>query len=372
MKHLFFYLPLTLLVLVVACKGKKNASVEPSADIIQEPDTIPVEAIAELPPLEAGEVYLKGKNIFGEDVELTGTHIEEPDTFVFKLIEPKMVIKDSLLILSSMNAPFYVFHFPQFTYVKTIGIRGNGPDEFQNPIVVQSLDPAYLCYLLDGYNGKIYGLNCNLEKHFIKTIFNSKSQWDYIEHAYSISDKALVYRMGGSIVRASLEGDSVQTEKIHSLRLEQAKKMPTQGTLNVNPLRNRMVYAYKYAKFVKFMDLEAKTVRILNFEQSGFDEQTLNIANGLDSNVSYYMQVLPTRDYVYITYSGRTPYVVAAEIQKGNRYMYLEKYDWNGNPIKRYKLNDFCVCCVIDEKTNQIALPTFYHDDPFVVYQLDE
>ena len=55
------------------------------------------------------------------------------------------------------------------------------------------------------------------------------------------------------------------------------------------------------------------------------------------------MQVLPTRDYVYITYSGRTPYVVAAENNKGKHHMYVEKYDWNGNPVKKYKLNDFCV-----------------------------
>lgn len=30
--------------------------------------------------------------------------------------------------------------------------------------------------------------------------------------------------------------------------------------------------------------------------------------------------------------------------------MYVEKYDWNGNPVKKYKLNDFCVYTVLDEK----------------------
>ena len=120
------------------------------------------------------------------------------------------------------------------------------------------------------------------------------------------------------------------------------------------------------------MDMEAKTVRTLNFEQSEFDEKTLTVINGLDANVTHYMQVLPTRDYVYITHSGRTPYVVAAEAQKGNNYMYLEKYDWNGNPVKRYKLHDFCVYNVIDPKPGTLVMTTYYHDDPFVVYHLDE
>jgi hypothetical protein len=51
--------------------------------------------------------------------------------------------------------------------------------------------------------------------------------------------------------------------------------------------------------------------------------------------------------------------------------MYVEKYDWNGNPVKKYKLNDFCVYTVLDEKTNRLVLSTYYYDDPLVVYQLD-
>ena len=74
---------------------------------------------------------------------------------------------------------------------------------------------------------------------------------------------------------------------------------------------------------------------------------------------------------LYITYSGRTPYVVAAENNKGKHYMYIEIYDWNGNPVKKYKLNDFSVYTVLDEKTNRLVLSTYYNDDPLVVYQFD-
>lgn len=137
-----------------------------------------------------------------------------------------------------------------------------------------------------------------------------------------------------------------------------AKAYRRQEPLCTNPGRDRMVYAYKYTKIIKFMDMEAKTVRTLNFEQSEFDEKTLTVRDGLDANVTHYMQVLPTRDYVYVTHSGRSPYVVAAENTKGNNYMYLEKYDWNGNPVKRYKLHDFCVYNVIDPKSEHAG-----HDD---------
>lgn len=354
---------------LVACGGKKTTEVESRETSVT--DSIVEEKIVELPPLEEGEVFLKDMNPFGEAVELQGTHIVEPDTFIFKPSSPNMVIKDNLMIMQSRNAPFYVFRYPEFTYIRTVGLRGNGPDEFMAPHVISSLNPAYLCYLFDCSKGTLYGLDENFETHFIQKIHTAKTQWDYVEHIYAAGENSFIYPKGRKIYRTTLEGDSVRTEELKNMTLKRAKKMPALGCLGVNPVRNRIVYAYKYAKIVKFMDLNGNTERILNFQQSGFDEGTLHIADGLDSNVTYYMQVIPTRDYVYITYSGRTPYVVAAEVKKGNHYMYVEKYDWNGNPVKKYKLNDFSVYTALDEKTNKLVLSTYYYDDPLVVYQLD-
>lgn len=278
MKHLFFCSSLIILSLS-ACSGKQNTTA--GTEIETPPaDTVAIEIIPELPPLEAGEVFLKGKEVFSEETELTGTHIEEPDTFIFKPIEPTMVIRDSLLIMGCRDAPFYVFRYPSFTHVKTIGDRGNGPDEFMLPVAIESSDPDYLCYMLDGYNGNLYGLDSHLEAHFIKKAFDRHSIWDYVEHAYPAGEKAILYQMGSTIYRVPLENDSIQREKLYNLRLQHSKGIPATGALCTNPGRDRMVFAYKYTKIIKFMDMEAKTVRTLNFEQSEFDEKTLTVING--------------------------------------------------------------------------------------------
>lgn len=143
MKQLFIYSILCLSL--AACGGKKNNAAEPQ----EKPaaDSIVEEKIVALPPLEEGEVFLKDKDPFGEVVELQGNHIVEPDTFIFKPASPNMVIKDSLMIMQSRNAPFYIFRYPEFTYIKTVGRTGNGPDEFVAPYVIASLNPAYLCYV---------------------------------------------------------------------------------------------------------------------------------------------------------------------------------------------------------------------------------
>lgn len=351
-----------------ACGGKKATATEGQEG--PETDSVRVEAITELPPLEEGEIFLKDKDPFDEVIKLKGIHIVEPDTFIFRPSAPNMLVEDNLLIMQNGDAPFYIFHFPEFTYMKTIGRCGNGPDEFQFPFAVKSLDPDYLCYLCERTRGKLYGLDRKFRIHYINEIFKTRGGWGFPESLYAIGKTSFVYPKGRHIFRATLEGDSVITDEIFNLTIGQAKKMPVTGAMNVNPLRNRIVYAYKYAKIIKFMDMECKTIRTLNFQQSGFKEETLHIVDGLDSNVTYYMQVLPTRDYVYITYSGRTPYKVAADSAKKNYYMYVEQYDWNGNPIKKYRLDAFAVFTTIDAKTNKLILTVYDYDDPFVVYQL--
>lgn len=331
-----------------------------------------MEQLKELPPLEEGEVFLKGKNPFGYDIELKGRHIEEVDTFVFKPDGSKMIIEDGQLVLSisAGDGPFFAFRYPELTYLKTVGTRGNGPDEFVFPLVLKSHDPAYLCYFYDIGRCNLYGLDTQNEIHFVKKLFETDSPFGVTQNLYNVDAHTFLYAKN-AITRISIEADVVHTKDIYPLQLRNARGMPSTGALGVNPEQNRMVYAYKYAKIVKFMDLEAQTVRTLNFQQSTFDEKTLSMADGLDRNVTHYMDVIPTPDAVYITYSGRSPIAVYNELKKDIYYSYVEKYDWNGNPLCRYKLDAFSICCAYDKQQNQLVLCCHYYDDPFVVFELE-
>ena len=356
-----------------ACGGKTTTD----STEIQNTDSIAaVETITELPPLAEGEVFLKEQDPFGEAVELKGTHITNVETFIFKPREPFMIMRDSVLLMRNYNAPYYAFRYPELTYIQTIGKTGDGPDEFIVPRLSPSTDSQNLAYLLEGSNGNVYGLGHDLKPVYLYNIYAGKNKgWGVDDFTNIGPDKYLyVYdsKPGKGIFQVEMEGDSAQINEIFNLTLNKNRKSPFTytGSMAVNTQRNRMIYAYKYFKIIKFMDMEGKNVRTLNFQQKGFDDGTLKIPNGLDANVTHYMQAIPTRDYVYITYSGRTPYVVASENNKQNYYMYIEIYDWNGNPIKKYKLNDFSVFTAINEKTDQLVLIAYYYDDPFVVYQL--
>jgi len=120
------------------------------------------------------------------------------------------------------------------------------------------------------------------------------------------------------------------------------------------------------------MDLEGKNVRTLNFQQMEFDNNALKIADGLDRNVTYYCWKPAIGDkYVYISYSGRTVHEAVKEQSKGNTYMFIEQYDWNGNPVRKFRLDRWGYLYV-DEEKNEILLISTVDDDPFWRYKLPD
>lgn len=373
MKKLLFFI--FLCAGLIACNNKKATT---DSSETQHSDIIPAaKAIMELPPLAEGEVFMKEQNPFGEAVELQGKHITDADTFIFKLKEPVMLIRDNLLLMKSYNAPFYAFRFPDFTHIRTIGKIGKGPDEFLVPQISPSADTEHVAFLLEGSNGNVYGLRGDLKPVYLHNIYAGQNKGYGVDDFTNIGPNKYLYvydsKPGRGIFRVEMDGDSARINEVFNLTLNKKKESPFAyyGSMAVSTQRNRMVYAYKYFKVVKFMDMEGKNVRTLNFQQKGFDDGSLQMTDGLDSNQTHYMQVLPTDDYVYITYSGRTPYEVATENGKLNYYMHIEQYDWNGNPVRKYKLNDFSVSATINNETKQLVLSAYYYDDPFVVYQLD-
>lgn len=176
---------------------------------------------------------------------------------------------------------------------------------------------------------------------------------------------------GKSIYRTIQHGDTLSRREVFNLALNARRKSPFAyiGSFAVNPAKNRMAYAYKYFKIIKFMDLEAETVRTVNFARDDFDDKTPYIVNGLDQNITHYWGACAQENYVYFLYSGRTPYEVVRAAQKENYYIYVEQYDWNGVPVRKYKLDQWGYFTV-DEKNEKLYLTSTNHDDPFFEYNL--
>ncbi|GET47042.1 BF3164 family lipoprotein [Capnocytophaga felis] len=335
------------------------------------------EIVAELARLEAGELFFKNKNPFGDDILLKGKQIVG-DTAIFSVRESQLLIKNNYLIMKSLTNPvFYIFNLPDLRLQKSLGKRGQAPDDFLFPTIIPSVSNDWLCYLFENSQNKLYGLDEKGDIQIINKPFEEfkKQELGATLQLANVSDDDFMYvtdsKTGKSIFRITQKGDSINKKEVFNLGLNPTRKSPFTyiGDFAVNPQKNRMVYAYKYFKIIKFMDLEAQTVRTINFERDGFNEESPYKINGLDQNITHYWGVCAQDNYVYFLYSGRTPEDVWKESQKENYYIFVEQYDWNGNPICRYKLDQWGYF-TIDEKNKKLYLASTNHDDPFFEFQL--
>jgi len=184
-----------------------------------------------------------------------------------------------------------------------------------------------------------------------------------------------------TIIRATSDGDY---KKIYRLKLQ-----PNSGTLIVDTSVNRMIFAYSYYHVFQIMDLEAKTVKTIDFEGGNYKYKFAGIMDAPDPNILYYTGAFAGNDYFYLLYWGYSPKLFWDNIYKRwqmagrgqyvkpPNYQYdlpniVEQYDWNGNPINRYLLEGENVgsgCFVVDEKERRFYLlvSECYKYAPFIV-----
>jgi hypothetical protein len=356
-------------IVITACKRKSTEIpvTESVVEIIEE---------KKLPELQAGEEFYKSTNPFGETILLTGNQVFI-DTVIFKTSAAEMIVKDHSIVVKNRGEHVLMqFQLPDFNLQSLNGTYGSGPDEFNDPHLVPTVDTSLIAYVYESTNQKLYRLDKKGNRTHSPFSFTQGKHRHYSDkQVVNVGTEDFMYTetsaTGKSIFRATQTGDSVRVREVFNLALNPKRKSWTNyiGDFAVNPGKNRMVYAYKYFKMIKFMDMEAKTVRTINFEREEFDESSNYKVDGLDQNVTHYWGICAQPDHVYFLYSGRTPYDVGKEISKGIHYIYVEKYDWNGNPVACYKLDRWGYFTV-DEKNKKLYLMSTNDDDPFFVYEI--
>jgi len=360
-------------IILFSCVGSGNRTAD---NLASENDTI-VEQKVKLEPLKDETLKLKGKDPFGKVIELIGEQIII-DSLILMPKEVEMVIKDNYMLMKShgSGSVFMLFNLSERRLIKTFGSRGPGPDEFMFPSIFRNEESDILATILETTNGKLYDVLPNGTLKFNnKYLPKPKSGARYSGEYPALMTDSLFYFVANSSTGKSVftvsGTDSIQIDEIQNLALDPKRKGWANyiGDFAVNMEQTRMVYAYKYFKIVRFFDMEHKTVRTINFEREEFDESTNYRIDGLDSNVTHYWGICAGDKYVYMLYSGRTPGQVWTDNKKENFYIFVEKYDWNGNPITKYKLDQWGYFTV-DEKNSLLYLISTNDDDPFFIYQL--
>ncbi len=368
MNRLHLLPSILVFLLMISCNSRKSDynTISTFKDSVPEAPDEP-----SFPSLIPGEIEYPDE-VFGELIDLTGT--SHPVDQFFKAQETQLLAKKDILIIKNQNEKFnfMAFSSPDFHHIISFGRQGNGPGEFTMPSIIQTSQPEYL-FSVYCLNGKIYHINHSFE------IIDSGISFDTKRRLYNPSQICAasandyfyvgVAPIAKEIYKYSAK-DSIPETSIKQLSVKGYKGWASYtGYLGANFEKDRLVFAYKYFKKIVFTDLSGNVERIVNFNTNSKTDKQSNAATLGPSSVTYYWGLSAQDDYVYLLYSGRTPLVVTEELHESSGYIFVEQFDWNGNPIRKFRLDRWGYFCV-DDREEHIYLVSTTDENPIYSYNL--
>lgn len=323
-------------------------------------------------PLVEG-VFTLENDVFGPTIDLKGTSHSIANFFEVKELE--MLATDSLLIVKNKNGDniFMIYSLPDFHFLQSFGRIGKGPNEFQFPHLIKSNNPKAICYIEEWRKSKLLVLEHSLK---LKQLPFYMPYLNIDRQICSLNDSNyfVVSTEAGqkSISELRFLQDTMMCNFYYNLSFSKSLNNWTSylGDFALNHDKKRMVYAYKYFKRIVFVDIESKKSRVIQFDDQNAESDIINNPLGPE-NTTFYWGISSNKNYVYFLYSGRTPIEVSEELKSGPGYIYVEQFDWNGNPIKKYRLDHWGYFCVSnDERT--IYLASITEEQPFYSYTIPE
>jgi hypothetical protein len=363
---------LGLTLIFFSCKQtRKEKAVQEPEQFEAVNDSLRAETLS---PILEGEFSLTESD-FGEIIELKGR--SHPVDQFFKVKECEMIALDSILIVKNQNNSemFMAYSLPEFKFIKSFGKFGRGPGEFQFPNLVKDESGEFICFIYEKANNKLYSLSKDLEIKELAIEFQKGEKIFSDKQLYGISSNEYLFvesiKMGKAIFRIDSKIDSTNISQLKNLAFSDKHKNWAAyiGNFGANGKIKRAVFAYKYFKRLIFYDLENKTSKVVFFDDPAKTKRGNSLSMMDPSNITHYWGMSSQNKYVYILYSGRSPIEVSKELNKSSGYIYLEKFDWNGNPIAKYKLDHWGYFC-INKKENTIYLASHIDEQPFVSYKL--
>jgi hypothetical protein len=359
-------------VIFCFCSGpnrKNEASLNDSLHLDE------IDGTAEIPPLttlEPGEIHVTD-DAFGPTISLTGIPLETKE--ITRAVQ--MLVKDNYLILQNKrpDSLFMIFELSEMKCVAAFGRTGRGPDEFGFPKIVKTEEDSILFYIYEQGSDKVYKVA--KDRMIPEYYLTLPKQEQFGDKKIVFSDDRTAWYAASTSRGKNIyyfNKDSVPGEKsIADLAIPRLKGSWTTwtGDFGTNFTYGRIAYAYKYFKRLRIIDMNNMNQREIIFEAEELAKGQNDIQNLEPTNITHFWGMSTGDRHFWMAYSGRTPVDVQQANRSNNKFIFIEKYDWNGNPVKRYRLDDWGYFCV-DEKNETLYLSSTEGIFSILKYDLSE
>ena len=316
-------------------------------------------------------------NDFGDLIELKGTPVATG--VIFKPLELDMMVKDDMLILKTTGSTGLIkfLSIPGLKLIREVGTKGQGPGELLFPMLFSTSEPGLLCYLYDLQQEKVYQIDTafvmketgfRLEKKENR-MFGSKQFAETGSREFYYASNSTT----GKGIYRYLPDQPDSLKLVFDLEEGFKKNLGWTaliGDFGGNREKNRLAYAYKYFHQIRFFDLLTGYTRTVRFDATGNEETgSPDLTSVLaPTSITHYWGISPQPEHLYCIYSGRTPIEVGREFKEGTDHIFIEQYDWNGHPVKKFRLDHWGYFCV-DEARRTIYVAAVNADEAMYLYR---
>lgn len=248
----------------------------------------------------------------------------------------RIEIKHPYLILQNWkmrDSIFHVYDLTNYELKHIFGTKGEGPEEFITPWLIQSQTSDFL--ITDITQNQIHSFGFDEKGQLVAKSIRQPAYDQGLNDAIFINDSLFVadpkYMLIPSLYLVNIQDSLPQkTWTYRNPEILAYTSDPDMGQAYANG--NRIIFCYGIKKQIDFMDTEFNLIKRVKFQ---YNTPTINEADDYGNLRMSYTYAYLGKHYLYAVFFGTSWNEYRTKTDNG---ITLEVFDLNGNPVIKYKL----------------------------------
>ena len=306
------------------------------------------------------------------------------DTAIFRFPYRIRIQGDTVAILD-LHAPDYfikLFHYPDFSYIASLGKRGDSPEDM---LSVENIRwDGNSLWVLDSTKSQItrFGLSLSgdsllreevvsLDKEILRALdFVVYDDSTFIIPDYSGESRFCWVDRKGKLLRKMGEIPSTNEEALMQARPALAQAW--RSFIDYNPRNGVLAAVTQLGEILEIYNLKDST-HVVRIGPNGEPKFKVSEGYGIPTGIMGFCDVQVTNDAIYAVFQGRIFKEIAEAAQKGDmtdggRYIYV--FNLTGEPLGKYELDHVIYGMFVDEQCRTIVATDVNRDEPIVDFLL--
>jgi len=301
---------------------------------------------------------LKGKQLeIDQDVLMSSNRILLIDT-ILVVLENK---RDKFLCLFDIHSGKLICEG---------GTKGRGPGELITPwtLFESNLDNSFIVFDATARRFNYFFIDSLIiNPNFKPSIrINLNIEYGMLSYPLFISDSILVSPgifSDGRLIFFDTQGNFIKktgeipNKKLHRNAPDEIIQQAYQSVMSIDPNKEKIAILTRYSDRLELYNNEGIAIKTV-MGPIGFVPKFI-VGNAMgdailvqDQSTRFgYIEVVSDDKFIYALYSGKTR---SENPGKANFGKFIFKFDWNGNPISMYELDDLVLSITLDRKHNII------------------